>query len=191
MLLKKGSIVTVTHREIYDDEEEPVVVFEPGDLIKNPDVFPSMKIVKKGEVYDSRMGYSRLYLHLIIVEDSEKGDLILGNSQYLISKVGEHGCKDAKKIIASTDLTLNIPGLSDRFLQVFVKNNGINEVLVIYEESNSKLFPKINKYNRVCLGRFKSNHTGEEVADLMKLLIRDVYEDMHKELALEWIDEHV
>ena len=73
MLLKKGSIVAVPFKE----SEETTVVFKPGTLIINPDIFPPMRIVRKGENYDSSMGYTKLFLYLFVIEDAKKGDYML------------------------------------------------------------------------------------------------------------------
>ena len=102
-------------------------------------------------------------------------------------------CKDAenyKKIVATTDKSLNLPSPSEQFIQKYIesynKGNVITEVTVEYEEymkqgifnkgDDTHYFDvKINPDNTINIKPIKDNYSREEVIILLQNVIKDSY----------------
>lgn len=84
------------------------------------------------------------------------------------------------KIIASTDYTLNLPSLSQSFIQKYCEVGGIEEVMVEFVQKDELgecagiWTPKVNKNNEI-ISRVKDYWNKEEVIKLINRFHNDFY----------------
>jgi hypothetical protein len=127
------------------------------------------------------------YVHLYILSEDEikdqdfcimlddVGNVFSTVQQYFESK--RHVLnKNLRKVIASTDISLNLPSLSPGVLQIYCQNQP-TEVLVEYKLGSYKRgliwLPQINKDNQISIKKAKQIYTEEEVEILLIKAFRD------------------
>lgn len=173
----------------------------------------------KGLSYD---GLIHTYQHLYITSDEkiEEGD-------WMFHKLDKHPIKfdgdnsgrfpyGYKKIISSTDKSLNLPQPSQEFIEVFIrewnKDNKIEDVLVEYElniPENANKFPhfkvevvrcvweedyrlKINpKDNTITIRKVKDSWSREEVISLIKKYSKEACGQPWFDTDDKWIEENL
>lgn len=104
-----------------------------------------------------------------------------------IFKVTDNALKSTKKIIATTDKTLNLPSPTQDFIEKYIKSynegNEITDVLVEYEkhygssnfEHDNYYAPKINQDNTITILQAKESWSREELYSIMQQYV-DYYE---------------
>ena len=187
MLLKKGMIL------INVDNVATIPDFKPGDIVTNPLVSPSMKIVRKNDIAESSIGYALVNLFLFVQEDAYPGDFEIesDNSSLGMVKPVKKFTENCFRLIATTNKAIPSARLSKQFLNEFVDKDGITEVEVVYVETQEKLVISKNKRNIVELGNRKDQYTGEEVVIKIMDLVTEVYDDQAKNLVVEWCDDNI
>jgi hypothetical protein len=128
------------------------------------------------------------YVHLYILSEDliEISDHVLATidkKQHTFkcnSKISQANCQANsrlfKKIVASTDSSLNLPSPSPEFLQIYCQDEP-TEVLVDYKLGSYKRgliwLPQINKDNQISIEKAKQTYTEEEVEILLIKAFRD------------------
>lgn len=136
---------------------------------------------------------NNLISNLYITSDDEikDGDWIYNfETEEIIQCIGKGSLRNWKKILASTDKSLNLPSPSEQFIQKYIesynKGNVITEVTVEYEEymkqgifnkgDDTHYFDvKINPDNTINIKLIKDNYSREEVIILLQNVIKDSY----------------
>lgn len=191
MLLKNGIIIPMVAKV----PPGANVQFSAGHIIVNENLEPSMHIVRKGENYDSNMGYKRLHLYLFVKEDVKKGDWILSEDSdedniNIVRAVSRE--EDTLKLVATTNTKFPIARLPKLFLNEYVDcGGGIDRTMVVYKEEPNGLVPEVNSRNIIKLGKTKDCHTGEEVAELIERMVAEVYDGKYIERVKQWTYENV
>lgn len=139
--------------------KENVIPFGEKETTTLIDCSPSFQV-------EETDGY---YIHLYLVSDDEikEGDYVYCKSDVLddfIDKVetleelsiarGEQYVCKSKKVIATTDPSLNIPLIPEQFVKDYCDSNGIGEVMVDYDIL--KIYEKSSGYDgwRCCCGKW-------------------------------------
>lgn len=146
--------------------------------------------------------------HLYILSDEEikEGDWYLDLDIDIVSKFSKGDkfdievLKRLKKIIVSTDKSLESPRPSDSFIKKYCELGGIDEVIVEYEEYYKQNRPdtelltriKIASDNTITIKPVKENWNREEVIVLLnKFNNYNSYGDMDNEHFNKWIEENL
>lgn len=115
--------------------------------------------------------------------------------------------KATKKIIASTDKTLNLPEPSNSFIQKYIeaynKKEKITKVMVEYE-SICTLLPcnihpnglfeerlKVDKNNQITITKVKDSWTREEVIEILRNAHLDIVDGNYSKGLNKWIEENL
>lgn len=170
--------------------------------------------------------------HLYILSEDE---IRKGDYYYTEARISEYGihlcdserlvqiCKElkAKKVIATTDKSLNLPGISqsfiDKYIEKYNKGKVLKEVNVVYEEDLIKVYdntgehsggyldfnpdtngykPLIKSDNTISIKKVKTSWNREEVVKLLyKLWNVEIYTDnvsnWEQEDLEDWIRENL
>ncbi len=193
MLLKKGNIIMFPTNEgevIITSNEEEWLGYPKGTLVFNSNVNPSIHIVEPEEKCLKADGFTKLHLYLFIEDDVKIGDFILkerGNK--IISQATESGTNN--KLIACSDRVYGLPKFSKKFLMRYAEKTGINEVFIVFEETNDNIIPKVNKNGAISIHKAKDTFTGVEVATLLKAFMKDIYDNDKYQEGINWINEKI
>lgn len=139
----------------------------------------------------SSMVYYSQHLYFLSNEEIKKGDWYLNIVSNEIVNVDfniDYEQNHCKKIIATTDISLQLPQPSKEFIQAYIqaynKGKPITKVLVEMEEIDSQDYHaeidyfgktdieleyelKINSSNEITIKKIKDNYTREEVIELL------------------------
>lgn len=130
-----------------------------------------------------KLGVDDSYFHLHIVSDEEiqVGDYYTIYDSKSVHKAGgmnQTWYKEmCKKIIASTDSSLNLPKLSNDFIKKYCEVGGIDEIMIEYETGYTQQQyseidlqferPKVNSNNEISISRIKEFWTRDEIKQLL------------------------
>lgn len=182
--------------------------------------------IHSGSLFDIEGGYCKPQ-HLYITSDDEikEDDWFIVNNiikkcvdiksnkniTWVIDELGnEDIIKFCKKIIATTDTSLNLPQPSQQFIEKYIesynKSEIITDVLVEYEEinigpdlkQNLRYYPdnfelklKINpKDNTITIKKLKDNWNREEIINLLYRVKRNIHA-ISDENFEKWIEENL
>lgn len=145
---------------------------------------------------DADLGYPAQHLYFISNKEVQVGDWYIAerNTGKKLSKccnkhegmiISEHGyypydIEECKKVVATTDTSLNIPLIPQSFVEKYVKKNGvIDEVMIEMVQCFSfrkvRNSPKIRKDNTVIVSKVKNTWTRDEVIDLLNNMLHQGY----------------
>lgn len=174
------------------------------------------------ELYITNLPWSKKYsseVHIYITSDEEikEGDWYyckgartdahgLVQATKRIIEIGVNDNEEFKKVIATTDSSLDLPQPSKQFIQKYIeeynKGNKIGKVLVEYSETcincttegeNCSTL-KIDSHNCITIKPIKDSYTREEVATLIRRCFGGVegkYEVKEPLLINKWIEENL
>lgn len=143
----------------------------------------------------SSCDYTTQHLHILSDDKIEVGDWVLNqnwinnphaNSLILCTErafanpewLNSEDCKNCKKIIASTDPTLNLPSPSPEFLKVFCEKQP-KEVMVKYTYNellgiSEGDWPQV-KDNQISIKKIKQSYSRNEVIEIIKQVQEDTW----------------
>lgn len=114
------------------------------------------------------------YFHLYILSDDAilTDDYIYQTNAERVIKNGFEGlvCNYSKKIIASTNPSLNLPSPSKEFLKIYCEKQP-EEVLVRYHDENEEFVEgwlKVNANNEISIKKVKQTYTRDEIIRLIQ-----------------------
>lgn len=101
-------------------------------------------IYYKNSVDNTETFHNPQHLYILSDEEIKEGDYVIDiYIDVLLGKMEKSDFptfnKDLKKVISSTDKSLNLPELSVEFIKKYCKLSGIDEVLVEYVKKHTKL----------------------------------------------------
>lgn len=142
----------------------------------------------------------RLTKHLYIVNDDEikEGEWFYSESSNTITQnyklfIGKNNIIACKKIIASTDKSLNLSTVSDYFIAYYIeaynRAKPITDVLVEYEND----ILKIHSNNAIFAKNLKDSWNREEVYDIVNSYLNYLIDpNSNKNLTgKEWLDQNL
>ncbi len=148
-----------------------IVLVNTNSLCLSKSIYPEQLkgFIEQGSTYQ--------HLYILSNEEIKKGEYVYTNSPSVLKShqdfpLNHYAKKDFKKVIATTDESLNLPRPSDSFIKKYCELGGIDEVLVDYEENwvNDYMDAGYYEYklkvapdNTITIHPIKSTYTREEI----------------------------
>lgn len=181
-------VMLATHEDISSIFDIPIIKWHDDNIIQSPlKNFNNNGLWLGQHLYflsADKICEEDCFLGLKVGEISEESKWVIISNQNKKDYIGSGVFGLVKKIIASTDPSLNLPKPSDLFLQVYIdaynKGEKIEECLVEYEDfinsnpiwtsknllSNVVFRPKVTK-GKIIIRKVKESQNKEEVANLL------------------------
>lgn len=161
---------------------------ELGNIIKRtnsniPIQFVNNKLDTDGRL--EKLDWKVQHLYFLSDEEIQVGDYYtIYDSQSIHKASGMNQTwynEMCKKVVATTDTSLNIPLIPQSFVEKYVEKNGvIDEVMIemvqcFSFEKGKRNLPKIRKDNTVIVSKVKNTWTRDEVIDLLNNMLHQGY----------------
>jgi hypothetical protein len=182
---------------------------EYSTMISSEFVFKHLYVTSKDEIkkgdwvlYDVSAYDNPSYELYFLGKIRDTSEVGQANCHYIIEKNKSYGarcawhCEDCKKVIATTDASLNLPTIKQSFIDKYITQynagNSINNVLVeYYEEIHNPKYdiwiPKLNSNNEITIKKAKNCWNEEEIIALLEKYNLDLSDDN----LIDWVEKNL